>query len=189
MSFPKTRGCSGASASLRATAGPGWCRLFRRNIFRLQLAAVCCHRVCFYVPGNTSVCARSNFLLKKTSPGYLGGSAPPWRAHTRAHCPVCRRDWDHRWTWATAGPTASSLPRDTGDRSSLRVGEGRGCPERRQRDRWGFVARHARDKDDRYTIRMRLIHIGKTRFLFGNGIFFFEKGHLRSTQSQKQQSN
>lgn len=55
-------------------------------------------------------------------PGGRGGSAPPWRQHIYAH-----------WT---RGTTASSLPRDTGDRSPLRAGElvkrtGEGCCEPR----------------------------------------------------------
>ncbi len=149
VSFPKIRGCSGAEVCVWAAAGAAWCRLFHRNIFSVKLSAVWCDRVCFYTPGKVSVrvcvcvcvcvCACFNFPLKKTRPCYLGGSAPPWRprTHRRTHSPVCRPDWGHRWTWATAGPTASSLPRVTGDRSRLHAGEARSCPDQgRQGGRW-----------------------------------------------------
>lgn len=48
LSFPKTRGWTGAEVCVWATAGAVWCRLFHRNIFSVQLAAVWCDQVCFY---------------------------------------------------------------------------------------------------------------------------------------------
>ena len=72
-----------------------------------------------------------------------GGSGPPWRPHTHTRSPVCRCDGGHRWTWATERPTASSLPRDTGDRPAARGGEARACPYRGcQGDRWALCDVH-----------------------------------------------
>lgn len=79
----------------------------------------------FFYSSESIECVFSFFSVEEEEPLIPegvggGGSAPPWRPHTHTRSPVCRCDGGHRWTWATARPTASSLPRDTGDRSAAR---------------------------------------------------------------------
>lgn len=65
----------------------------------------------------TACWVRSLKFSAEEEPLLPGGVSPAMatpRSYTRTP-PLCGCQWGHRWTWATAGPTASSLPRDTAD--------------------------------------------------------------------------
>lgn len=114
LSFPKVRGCSGSGVSLWDTAGEAWCSLF---FFFLPLEHFLCkNHSCLFVftTWRLSVCV-SALIFRWRRRDIWGGVSPAMAPHSHTCSPVWRSAGGHRWTWATAGTTASSLLRDTGD--------------------------------------------------------------------------